>query len=1284
MTSGGHVRIGADVGGTFTDVILQSSSGEVRVRKVLSTPPAYDVAVVDAVRALVADEDEALAEVIHGTTVATNAVLEKRGARTAIVTTRGFRDVLELRRMRMPHLYDAFWEKPAPLVPRRLRLEVGERMSATGDVLEPLDPEEATRVAADLRTAGVESVAVCLLHAHLYPRHEQRLGEILRRELPGVPVSLSSEVLREQQEYERTATTTVNAYVRPLMAGYLDDIHRGLSRLPGSAPLMIMQSSGGVMTAADAADRPVYALESGPAAGVVAALGLARALGHANVITFDMGGTTAKASLIEGGRVSRSQEYEVGASLSAGSRLLKGSGELIRIPTIDIAEVGAGGGSLAWLDPAGALQIGPRSAGARPGPACYGLGGEEPTVTDANVVLGYIPIGPLASGDLSVSAGHAEHAVRRVAEPLGVTVQEAARGIRRLANATMMRALRAVSSERGRDPRDFALVAYGGAGPIHAADLAADLGVTTAIVPPLAGLFSSVGLLFARTELHDVRFCRLDAHDPDVDLLRRLESEMRKELAGRVGDREAVEWHRTADLRYRGQNWNLTVDFPEVLDEAGIAAVVERFEAEHERQYGTRLEAGSPVELRALRVTAVGPPRGELISRAETERAGTARSRVADFGVAHGAIEAAVTSRDAIGEEPVAGPLLVDEYDTTVVVPPGWGVRRAHGGALVLEQVTAEPLAVARAGAHEADAIVLPIVSNALSTVADEMATTIFRTAHSAVVRDAMDFSAALCSPTGETVAQAVTIPLQLGSIPQAMKTLLARFGDSFAPGDVYMVNDPFDGASHTPDIFVVKPAFAGDRLIGFCVTIAHHADLGGRVPGTIACDSTEVFQEGLRLPWVRLYARGRPVDDLFRVFRANVRVPREASGDLAAQVSACTIGERGLQELASRYGVARLDELLGGLLDHTEQLLRREIASWPDGTTTFTDHMDSDGIESCDVPLTVHLTIRGDELVADFSDCAPMVRGALNCTPSFAEASVYHTVMAACRAQIPCTSGATRPITVITRPGTVVHVVLPGASSMRGVTGYRLSDVMNGALAQIVPDRIPAAGEGGSTLAFFSGRREGEPFVYSELVVGTGGGRPVSDGNDGLANPCASIANIPVEVAEADWPIRIERYGLVPDSGGAGRHRGGLAIERSWRALAPDTRLQVRSDRQRHQPYGLAGGLPGATSSNVVLRRDGTREQLPPMFGAVLEPGDVFHHRMAGGGGWGDPLARDPDAVARDVLDEKVTRAAARAEYGVLLRDDGSVDEAGTAALRRERAASAPPGPACRHPRAR
>jgi N-methylhydantoinase B/oxoprolinase/acetone carboxylase alpha subunit len=546
------------------------------------------------------------------------------------------------------------------------------------------------------------------------------------------------------------------------------------------------------------------------------------------------------------------------------------------------------------------------------------------------------------------------------------------------------------------------------------------------------------------------------------------------------------------------------------------------------------------------------------------------------------------------------------------------------------------------------DPITQEIVGNALASIADEMATTIFRTAHSTVVRDGMDFSAALCDAEGETVAQAVTVPFHLGSVPHALHTLRDKWGERMRPGDVFVMNDPFDGGIHLQDIFVFRPVFLDDRLIGFATTTAHHGDVGGRLPGSAACDNTEIFQEGIRLPWLKLYDEGEPVEAIFEVIRANVRIPRMTLGDLAAQVAATTVAERALQELARRYGPERLAELMTGLVEHAERLVRQEIATWPDGTASFTDYLDSDGIERRDVPIRATVTVHGDEITVDLRDSAPMVAGALNSTRSFVQACVYQAVRSALEVEIPNTSGAFRPIHVLTKPGTIAHVVMPGASSMRGVTGFRALDAVNGALAQLLPDRVAAAGEGGNTLAVFgSVRPDGSRFVFYELIVGTWGGTPRGDGNDGLTNPASLAANIPVEVAEAEFPIVVERYGLVPDSGGAGQHRGGLAVERAWRCLTPDTSLIIRSDRAAHPPYGLQGGLPGAVSSNLLLRADGTEELLPSMISTTIQSGDVYVHRTAGGGGWGDPATRDPELVAADLADGKVTREAARKLYG-------------------------------------
>lgn len=685
--SGG--RVGVDVGGTFTDVILHAGNGRVRVHKLLSTPPTYDQAVVGAVAGLAGEEGAgSVGEVVHGTTVATNAVLQRLGAETALLTTAGFRDVLELRRLRIPHMYDLFWRKPPPLVERRLRFEVGERVAADGTVVRPLDDGEVRSLSARLRELGIDSVAVCFLHSYLYPEHEQRVGAILAQELPGATVSLSSEILREQREYERSATTVVNAYVRPLMSSYIDRIRTGLDGIGlEDAPLSIMQSSGGVMTGEDAKLRPVFALESGPAAGVVAALGIAERLGVGNAIAFDMGGTTAKASLIENGVIARGREYEVGGSISAGSRLIRGAGELLRIPTIDIAEVGAGGGSIAWLDPAGGLQVGPRSAGADPGPACYGRGGVEPTVTDANVVLGFMPAGQVADGQITIRRELAEAAIERVAKPLGLSVLEAADGIHRIANARMTRALRSVSSEKGRDPREFAIIAYGGSGPVHAGGLADELGTTTVLVPPVAGLFSAVGLLFARPEFHEVRSCHLDVDTVDPAAVTALLDEMTTVLGHAFAGRGEPEWVRTADLRYGGQSWEIEVELPPgPVDRASLAQVRARFEDEHEVLYGVRGMPGSPVEMRAVRLAALGPsaatPSFEVADALVPDRHATRR-----MWLGGETAEVPVCARVSIGEDAVPGPLLVDEYDTTVVVPAGWTVRRQLAtGTLLLER----------------------------------------------------------------------------------------------------------------------------------------------------------------------------------------------------------------------------------------------------------------------------------------------------------------------------------------------------------------------------------------------------------------------------------------------------------------------------------------------------------------------------------------------------------------------------------------------------------------------
>ena len=566
------------------------------------------------------------------------------------------------------------------------------------------------------------------------------------------------------------------------------------------------------------------------------------------------------------------------------------------------------------------------------------------------------------------------------------------------------------------------------------------------------------------------------------------------------------------------------------------------------------------------------------------------------------------------------------------------------------------------------DPISREIIRNALSAAADQMSLALYRTAYSTIVRDCLDYSTSLCDGSGEMIAQGVTIPFHMGSVPAAMETLLKKFDEEdIEPGDVFIMNDPFDGGMHIPDIFIIKPVFWEGKRVAFAVSTAHHLDLGGRLPGSSACDNTEVFQDGLRIPWLKLYRRGELDEAIDTLLRANVRVPRMTLGDLRAQVAACNVGEDAVHQLIRRYGARTFVECSADLIAYTERLMRAEIASWPDGSHSFTDYMDSDGVDETRVRLQVKVTVEGDTLTADFTGSDAQVRGALNCTRSFTVSAVALCVRCGLREDIPNTAGMFKPLNIIAPPGTVTNVVMPGASSMRGVTGFRLVDTLFGALAGILPERIPAAGEGGNTLVVIGGQREDRsPYVYYELLSGTWGARPDRDGNDGLCNPANVASNIPIEQAESEYPVRINRYGLVKDSGGAGKFRGGLGLEREWTLLAGETHLAIRSDRRKHLPYGLYGGGEGAGSINVLHDGDGER-RLPVMISTTMKKGQVLYHRQAGAGGWGDPLDRAPEAVARDVRNDKVGLQAARDQYGVVLDEETmEVDQEATAALRR------------------
>jgi N-methylhydantoinase A len=683
-------RVGVDVGGTFTDIVLLGSDGTIHTKKISSSVEDYARAIVEGLVEVFRETGVtagAIEEIRHGTTVASNAILEHKGARTGLITTKGFRDVLEIRTLRMPRMYDIGWTKPAPLVERYLRQVVDERIDAQGVVEKPLQRGEVERAVDALLAEKVEAIAVCLLHSFSNPAHELLIRDVINRKAPQLPCSISCEVLPEIKEYERTSTTVVNAYVTPIVASYLKSLRKGLDQAGVRARLLLMQSNGGLTTDAAAVERPIHIIESGPAGGVVGAQALARAKQLAKIVTFDMGGTTAKAAMVEDGEVTRAQEYAVGAGIMIGSRLLTGAGYTLKVPAIDLAEVGAGGGSLVWIDPAGALQVGPESAGASPGPVCYDKRGATPTVTDANLLLGYINPAHLVGGALKLNAEKARRVfAQTIAAPMGMTMEKAAHGAHLIAASNMIRAIKAVSTERGRDPRDFALFAFGGNGPVFACGMAAALGMKRVVVPPSAGLFSSFGLLYADVEHHYSRTLRRLLRKSSLQEV----TQAWDALAKQATDQLAAEGfasakrkiRRSAALHYHGQTYELTVALPD--GPIDFAYLEEAYGREHEKTYGHRAGADEPVELVSIQVVGHGLREGPNIPQRVRPSRGEPQPpppRRAYFG---SWIETPVMRRSDLSQAK-KGPLIVEEYDATCVVPPGAKAELDGGGNIVID-----------------------------------------------------------------------------------------------------------------------------------------------------------------------------------------------------------------------------------------------------------------------------------------------------------------------------------------------------------------------------------------------------------------------------------------------------------------------------------------------------------------------------------------------------------------------------------------------------------------------
>ena len=1222
----GKIRIGIDIGGTFTDLqVLNEGTGALNNLKTPTTPDDPSIG-------LIAGIDEAaqrfgfdIADIrflLHGTTIATNAVLERKLARGVLIATEGFRDVLEIGRHARRDVYGLKPTRQEALIPRDRRLGVAERIRADGSVERALEPQSIDAVLAAIRAHGAETVAVSLLNANVNPVHERRLRDRVLAAFPGLPVSISSDISPEIREYERTSTTVLNALLIPVVRSYLTRLAEHMQAQGMTARLLLVQSSGGVCSAEIASEQPVRLLLSGPSGGALAAQRASQRLGLPDLVGIDMGGTSFDVCVVRDGEVTLMTQGEI-------------DGLPVRLPMVEIRTIGAGGGSIASVLPGGRLVVGPRSAGARPGPVCYGHGGTQPTVTDANLLLGRLDAGFFMGGAMALDLPGARLAVQKqVSDSLGVEVDLAAEGILALTNANLASAIRLSLFEKGLDPRRFSLLSFGGAGGLHAIPVAEELGIGQVVFPAEASTFSASGILHSDI-MHDLASSRILRAAPEsLDEIQRACLALRQQgesLLEQDGlSPERRELSLSVDMRYHGQAFEIVVPWGDVVPAAStLDRLIADFHALH-RQRFSYADPGDPVEIVTLRLTATGrlPEAHSAYATTATEAAIERQRRVFVAGAWH---DVAVHRREDV-RHPIPGPALIEEAYTTVFVARGWTCGPGQDGDLLAQCLHVQP---ELRGAATLGQIELEIMRNALTAAAAEMDVTIWRTSRSTIVRELLDYSTAVFDRDGYNVAQSARIPQHLNSMGAGLLTIIRDFIplDGWEDGDVVITNDPYCGGQHIPDILAFRPVFVDGVRIAIVGTLCHHLDMGGISAGSYGATATEVFQEGLRIPPLKLLRRGTLNAEVLAMMRQNVRRPDMLWGDLQAQLASLAVGVANMTKLADRFGAAVIVAACARILDSSEAAMRAMIGRMPDGRYEFEDWIDDDGLT--DTPIRIHaaIDIKGEEMVVDLSGSGPQALGPINATLASTSSAVSYAVMACADTLIPANAGCYRPVTVVAREGSIVHAQAPAPVANRVSVTHRLATTLLGALHQAAPERIPAAYYGVSYVCTFQTIGEaGDRSVLVEIEVGGGGGHPEQDGLNGYSSGMHNNANIPIEMIESELPLTITAYGILPGSAGAGRHRGGMGLVREWRVDCPEAVFTANLERFKFRPYGLAGGLPGATG-RLWLLRDGERHALPSKIGNFrLRRSDVVRLETSGGGGFGDPARRPAAETADDI----------------------------------------------------
>jgi 5-oxoprolinase (ATP-hydrolysing)/N-methylhydantoinase A len=1089
-----------------------------------------------------------------------------------------------------------------------------------------LDEDALNKALDGLKDDGVEALAVCFLFSYLNSAHEDRVGEIINAKFPGMYTSLSSQVIPQIKEFDRLSTTVINSYVGPVLGRYLENLQERLKKFQQSGDFLIMQSNGGVAPIEDSRRLAVRSILSGPAGGVSGAAAYGRLSKSPNIIAFDMGGTSTDISLIENGEPHLSTEkFEAGWKIS--------------VPMIDIHTMGAGGGSIASVGPGGIMKVGPESAGALPGPAAYGKGGDRPTVTDANLALGYLDASNFLGGSTTLQKTLAEKAIaEHVAESTGLSMIEAAAGISEVVSTSIAEGIRLMSVQRGVDPRRFSMMAFGGAAGLQAGKVARQLQVEKVVIPAAAAVLSAHGMLSTDLKYDYSRSHPAPLLGMDIDAVRSLvagmESEGRQKLQDERVPDSSIEVTVSADMRYLDQIYEVNVPVPDLAQdiEPLLYQWAGNFHARYQELYSYS-QSAQEIRLVTLRVSVVGrlpkldpPP----LDGASTSIAKQKGKRQIYLG---GWIDAPIYE---ITELPpgssVDGPAVLESDFTTVLVEPGDKATIDSFGGIEL-QVTLETEDSPAAATDRPDPVTLAVVEHRLESIAREMTEVMLRTAMSQILNSSRDFSTAILDGDCQLVAQGEGIPVHVSALPVAGAAVRDYFGDTISEGDLFILNDPYFGGSHLPDITIIRPVFDQGRLLFYAVNRAHHSDVGGGTHGGYNPRATEIFQEGIRIPPLKLYDRGIPREDVLQMLSANVRQPENFLGDLNAQIGSVMIAVQRIGGLLDSYGPDRLLAAVEEILSATERQVRQFISEWPDGVYHGEALVDDDGFDNKLIPIRAKVTISGDQMAIDLGESSPQVTGFINSAYANTRSLAHAAIMYVAPANVAKNEGSMRPVDIIAPKGLIVNANPPAPVCMS--TNHCAEEIVEAvfkALAHAVPKEVNAGFSRRLRYAI-TGQdpRTGQQFIWHFFLARGGGGATHGyDGwpNVGEINVAGGIRSPSIEVTEERFPFFIRRHELRPNSGGQGQWRGGLGgiCDLVYEGKGP-ARLNTAGDGIVVPPFGLFEGHEGLPHDYKILS-NGLEISLGSKETEIqVNPGDHVYCLSSGGGGYGNPLDRSPAA---------------------------------------------------------